>query len=551
MLPDNKMCTQQQGWDRLDIPEKCAPERMKMTKKSEMRLEQTAVGYAAARPALVEKFEIEDLYGYRTLNLESTYAATILIARNGSGKTTLLGALNAFLRTEFHRLADIQFNKIICKLRGINDPLILNKHDLAQLSIVGANTELYGYAQRFGIDPVEFSDYLLSDYKHVREDRLYETDQSNVFTAIYQKMSYDRAAAKKLCDRLLTARRRELPKLAHLLDKVRQATAGVEIVYLPTYRRIELPLATNKDARAREHYKKEPSIQSKLGLPRRALFSSDIYFGLGDITDRLAELNNRVQSSSNLGYREISANIISELVDGTFEREGSTDSARPDKESLNLFFSRLRSNDNRYRYSHYDNVIIPDIDKIYNDGGSSEEVNKFLQYFLGKLNKVIVATRDVEKMVEEFVNNCNAYLQEDKDDIDNFDILGPNVLSDSKYLHLDKKTLQVRVRSVIRNRNVPVEALSSGEKQMISLFARLYLYEGEKIVLIDEPELSLSLEWQRKILEDILVAPSCAQVIAITHSPFVFDNELEPYAKSLSVSFKTTIDPQEDEFADE
>jgi energy-coupling factor transporter ATP-binding protein EcfA2 len=281
-----------------------------MTKMRDLTIKQTAAAYAARQPALVEKFEIEDLYGYRTLNLESTYAATVLIARNGSGKTTLLGALNAFLRTEFHRLVDIEFSKITCRLRGINEPLVLNKHDLSQLSIVGANTELYAHAQRFGIDPLEFSDYLLGDYKHIRDDKLYEADQSSVFTAICQKMSYNRAEAKKLCDRLLTNRRRELAKLSHLSDKIRQATAGVEIVYLPTYRRIELPLAANKDARARESYRKEPSIQSKLGLPRRALFSSDIYFGLGDITDRLAELNNQVQASSNLGYREISANII-------------------------------------------------------------------------------------------------------------------------------------------------------------------------------------------------------------------------------------------------
>jgi predicted ATPase len=522
-----------------------------MTQNSATEFVQTPAVQAAARPALVEKFEIQDLYGYRTLNLESAYAATILIARNGSGKTTLLGALNAFLRSELHRLTEIRFSKITCKLRGINEALVLHYHDLVQLSTITPNSELNAYAQRFGIDPVEFSDYLLSDYRHIHEDRLYDVNQSDIFTTVYQKFGYNRVEAKKLCDRLLISRRKEIPKIAHLLDKIRAATAGMEIVYLPTYRRIELPLAASKDNRAREYQKKEPSVQSKLGLPRRALFSSDIYFGLGDITDRLIELNNRVQSSSNLGYREISANIISELVDGTFEREGSADSARPDKESLSLFFSRLRSNDNRYRYSHFDNVIIPDIDKIYNDGGSSEEVNKFLQYFLGKLNKVIVATRDVEKMVEEFVNNCNAYLQEDKDEANNLDLLGPNVLFDSKYLHLDKKTLQVRVRSVIKNRNVPVDALSSGEKQMISLFARLYLYEGEKIVLIDEPELSLSLEWQRKILEDILMAPSCAQVIAITHSPFVFDNNLEPYAKSLNVSFKTDINPQEDEFSDE
>lgn len=78
-----------------------------------------------------------------------------------------------------------------------------------------------------------------------------------------------------------------------------------------------------------------------------------------------------------------------------------------------------------------------------------------------------------------------------------------------------------------------MESLSSGEKQMISLFARLYLYPGNKVLLIDEPELSLSLDWQRKILVDALRAPSCKQIIAITHSPFIFDNELESYAGAL------------------
>ncbi|GJI96101.1 ATP-binding protein [Duganella caerulea] len=505
---------------------------------------------AAERPALVEKFEIEDLYGYRTLSLNSAYAATILIAKNGSGKTTLLGALNAFLRTEFHRLAEIQFSKISCKLRGIDETLILHHQDIVSLSVLAPNTELSAFAQRFGIDPIDFSDYLLSDYRHARDDRAYDPGATDIYSIVVNKMSYNRLEARKLCDRLLAERRRELPRLTALSDKIKNVTKDIEIVYLPTYRRIELPLANNKESRGRDYYKKEPSVQSKLGLPRRALFSSEIYFGLGDITDRLAELNMRVQSASNFGYREISANIISELVDGTFEREGLAETQRPDKESLNLFFSRLRSTDHRRHFGPYDEVIIPDIDKIYLDGGSSAEVNKFLQYFLGKLNKVILATRDVEKMVEEFVNNCNSYLREDEAQVPE---MGGRKISttDSKYLRLDKKSLRVRVRSLVKNRDVPVDALSSGEKQMISLFARLYLYEGEKVVLIDEPELSLSLEWQRKILKDILVAPSCSQVIAITHSPFVFDNELEPFAKSLEVSFKSNIDQSDDEDIDE
>jgi predicted ATP-dependent endonuclease of OLD family len=71
---------------------------------------------------------------------------------------------------------------------------------------------------------------------------------------------------------------------------------------------------------------------------------------------------------------------------------------------------------------------------------------------------------------------------------------------------------------------------------MISLFAKLFLYDGKKIVLIDEPELSLSIDWQRDILVDVLSAESCDQAIAITHSPFIFDNSLEPYARSLELS---------------
>ena len=75
---------------------------------------------------------------------------------------------------------------------------------------------------------------------------------------------------------------------------------------------------------------------------------------------------------------------------------------------------------------------------------------------------------------------------------------------------------------------------------MISLFARLYLYPKKKILLIDEPELSLSIDWQRKILVDIVSAKSCQQVIAITHSPFVFDNALEPFATPLKLRLDAT-----------
>ena len=82
---------------------------------------------------------------------------------------------------------------------------------------------------------------------------------------------------------------------------------------------------------------------------------------------------------------------------------------------------------------------------------------------------------------------------------------------------------------------------------MISLFAKLFLWPDQKIVLIDEPKLSLSLEWQRQILIDVINTPLCSQIVAITHSPFIFDNALEPFARSLISS----IDPREDAIPDD
>lgn len=94
-------------------------------------------------------------------------------------------------------------------------------------------------------------------------------------------------------------------------------------------------------------------------------------------------------------------------------------------------------------------------------------------------------------------------------------------------------------------------ALSSGEKQIVSLFSHLYL-SGQKnsFVIIDEPELSLSVPWQKRLLPDIL--NKCNGFIAVTHSPFIFDNELRTYVHSLeeyTTSFEYDPSLEESSFA--
>lgn len=75
---------------------------------------------------------------------------------------------------------------------------------------------------------------------------------------------------------------------------------------------------------------------------------------------------------------------------------------------------------------------------------------------------------------------------------------------------------------VTKGRNVPIEKLSSGEKQLIILFAETLLQrEKPYVFLADEPELSLHVSWQREILPAIQLLNPNAQLLVATHSPEV------------------------------
>ncbi|MDE7108353.1 MAG: ATP-binding protein, partial [Muribaculaceae bacterium] len=77
---------------------------------------------------------------------------------------------------------------------------------------------------------------------------------------------------------------------------------------------------------------------------------------------------------------------------------------------------------------------------------------------------------------------------------------------------------------------ISLDKLSSGEKQIIALMAAAYLSIGKRHAFImDEPELSLSLIWQRRLLPELVGSGNCSLLLVATHSPFVFDNEMRRF----------------------
>ena len=121
--------------------------------------------------------------------------------------------------------------------------------------------------------------------------------------------------------------------------------------------------------------------------------------------------------------------------------------------------------------------------------------------------------------IKKFANTCNKYLI-NKHFNYNQSTLNLDIFLDNEFG--EKKDI------------IQLTQLSSGEKQIVSLFSKLYLESDEKsIVIIDEPELSLSLQWQKMLLPDIMRTENCDLLLTVTHSPFIFENEFDYDAKEI------------------
>ena len=98
------------------------------------------------------------------------------------------------------------------------------------------------------------------------------------------------------------------------------------------------------------------------------------------------------------------------------------------------------------------------------------------------------------------------------------------------------KTTVISIRNQITDEIVDLDQLSSGEKQLVYFFLKVYFSIAPCVyVLFDEPELSIPIEWQRKLLKDLTQFNKISFLLAITHSPFIFDNEYDEFTSGINI----------------
>jgi hypothetical protein len=89
-----------------------------------------------------------------------------------------------------------------------------------------------------------------------------------------------------------------------------------------------------------------------------------------------------------------------------------------------------------------------------------------------------------------------------------------------KQISIDRRGgFRIRTRD---GRDIPLDRLSSGEQhQLILVFELLFELRENALILIDEPELSLHVSWQRKFISDLqrIIKLNNFDVILATHSP--------------------------------
>ena len=77
--------------------------------------------------------------------------------------------------------------------------------------------------------------------------------------------------------------------------------------------------------------------------------------------------------------------------------------------------------------------------------------------------------------------------------------------------------------------------LSSGEKQIISLLYAAHISE-QQTILIDEPEISLHIDWQEKLLDEMEKQLGQKQIIVCTHSPMIGGHYSDDVVKPVNIS---------------
>ena len=419
----------------------------------------------------IESFKIDKLWGYRDIDLTFNNNVNILIGTNGSGKTTILNLLHSILTVDLRSLLDVNFDQVEVKLRSFKSKSV---HTITVVRDAAEGfSELSLGKKRL---PIKIDTVL--------DPRFYERYPFSE-RGSYTKSTFIRATSRSDIDIL---------KAEDFYDKL---TALVPIVWLPVSRR--LPVAEYEEER---HTRTAPLESVDLRL-------KELLAGLSRYRSELnAQLSKRYRDFEN---QVLSVMLYSKKHDHLDSIRSSVPSSLPtetEKDQLREAFKDaglLKSKEMRTRIDdHF--AEAEKIGKRINENVHLELEDILVLPLISRTKSMVEYARELEKYRNEifaplhlYENIVNSFLEDKTIKVDESDSLKIKLSSKSELNWRD---------------------LSSGEKQILILLTEVLLKVDEPVVYIaDEPELSLHVKWQEKLLESIVTLGGPKQIIVATHSP--------------------------------
>ncbi|WJH27089.1 ATP-binding protein [Paenibacillus sp. CC-CFT742] len=425
-------------------------------------------------PTIIKRFYVKDLFGHTSFDIFFERNEKILVGENGLGKTTLLNILFNLISCNFEKLGDIEFERVI--LEFVSGKVVDIRH-----------SELKQYYKNARID--------LKKYLTNRE-----WNELNRYRDI-GRMSATRELVERIAARSEYSEGRIYKELRSFMmneydtivnnneeyayyREVINNEFNCEVMYFPTYRRVEEDL-------------------HKLGI--EDYNGKLIQFGMTDVEKAFKSITQDIKDSAIQWFSKVNGEMLSQLISGIDVTEDMINSIQRD--ALKIVLDRVGNNiSDEYKER---------IDFLVKSGQLKNSAHEPLVYFLANLIKIYQQQREKDEAIQQFAEVCNKYLV-------------------GKKVEYNESSVEISIKQ--NGREIDISKLSSGEKQIVSLFSRIYLDSKQDFIIIfDEPELSLSIDWQSQLLPDILGSNRCKFMFVVTHSPFIFDNELDGAAKGLSV----------------
>ena len=459
--------------------------------------------------AKISSFEVDGLFGDRRVSIDIHNNALVIVGPNGIGKSTVATIFYYFISRQWRRLRDMTFDQLSLTVDGRK--LTARRDEISGLSHFQRIWDggYFSPRTRERINILQAADeadrFIAAEKLSLDDRKRYAALMNMTQMEVY---SMHRALQRRMVEddgTLFSALKLDLEK------RVADLLPG-RVLYLPTYRRIE------KDVRdIFPDFEERYRLMSGEAGPKSGRSASHyielVSFGMEDVKANLIKTTNSLRDYSLAQHNNLSGVYLRDVIRGSADKFSAKDINSLTPERITEIIDRV--SEQALSVSEKD-LLREKIGSI--KGKRIDHIALNDRYLAHYFTRLMAADAEISKRetdISNFVEVCNAYL------------------SPSKTLVYDERNFGVGIFDD-RGRPLDMKDLSSGEKQIVSVFAHLYLEDVQnQSVIIDEPELSLSVPWQKRFLSDIQATGRCDFLFAVTHSPFIYENHLQSSALDL------------------